>query len=166
MHTTAQTTLDGLSFVLGDAFPAAQIWADRIPQGMETGAFFIRQISGNRRKGLGLLYAGGLARRRKAKSNVTFEITCFPAADVGKEEDECRAVQEELLDLLDLVPTADGVFLRGEDVSASISDGVLVVTVRFQYSTLWIPEDITMQDLRLSIDGNEITTTGGTDNVS
>jgi len=153
MHTTAQTIIDGLTCLLRGAFPDAQIFDDRKPQGVIPRAFSVRQISGNRRKRLGLLYSDGPARNRGTQSAVVLEIVYFPAAAVGKEEPECRVVLEELQDLLQLVPTADGVFIQGEDIDGNISDGALVVTVRFSYSTIYTPEENPLRKLKFTQGG-------------
>ena len=163
MHTTDQTILDGIAFTIRDAFPqpGVGIFRDRIPQGTEKRTFFIRQISGARRKRLGVLYGGGVTRGRMRQADALFEITYFPAADVGAEEAECRAIQEGLLDLLELIPAADGALLQGESINGNISDGVLVVTVKFQYSILWKPEDNQMGRIKFRLPWQNTRTQGG-----
>jgi hypothetical protein len=132
------------------------VHADRIPQGKEKRAFFIRSINSTRKSLTGLLYSAGITRSRKTQSGVAFEITYLPDTEMGDKEDDCRAVEEALLDLLEIVPTSDGALIRGQDIRGAISDGVLVVTVRFEFNTLWVPDETMINKL----------TIGGIKNVS
>ena len=148
--------MDAITLALKDAYPACDVYDSRVPQEFTPGAFFVRQLSTPRTQRSGLVYVGENETARSAghRRAPIYEITYFPAAEMEDDQaEECRRVEEDLYDLLELIVTPTGDLLSGRNIEGSTPDGVLVMTVTYPYGVVYNEQAAPMEELKGSLMG-------------
>lgn len=115
----------------GDGY---EIYTDRVTQGLHEPCFLVSCLSGARNVDLGRRYA------RTAQ----FSVQYFPK--VEGDSTEINSAFEKLLEALEAIE-ADGCLLHGKDVAGTPHDGMLTVTVNYDYFVLREEEQIEMESL-------------------
>jgi len=124
-----------------------EIYIEDIPQGLKAPCFFIMAVSPSDQMFLGL--SGGNQRRKL--SNL-FSVQYFPSAESFRQE--CNDVEVRLNRCLEEI-TVDGSMLRGTDPDATISDGVLVHTVNYNFFGKSTVSGTDMQTIKIEGEINE-----------
>jgi len=144
--------IEAIAIAIGKILPTAQVFSNRVPQGIIPGAFVVRLIGQTVGPAIGFvdLNDGNITPRRQLRKP-SFEVRYYPESEETLRDSECRDVQELLIFALEQVTTVEGVLLTAEDIHAVITDGVLVMTLDYPY----ILEDIRHADPMETMEYNE-----------
>lgn len=113
------------------------IYIEQAPQSLKAPCFFILCISSSERHVLDCRY----------RFNSSYDVSYFPAKDSDREE--CHTVARQLFDLLEFVPTVDGM-VRGTEMNTNITDGVLHFLVDYNlFLKKEKPKEDNMETLRV-----------------
>lgn len=115
----------------GDGY---EIYTDRVMQGLHEPCFLVSCLSGTRNVDLGRRYA------RTAQ----FSVQYFPK--IEGDSAEINTVLETLMETLENIKV-DGTLIHGNDVISTPHDGMLTVTVNYDYFVLREEEQIEMESL-------------------
>ncbi len=114
----------GIIATLHKSYPDMRVYGERVEQGFSPPAFFASLKSAGGRREVG----------RRRRRSAEFDIQFFPA--VGTKRNEALyTVGDKLLELFELVETADGA-LRPDEVRYEIEDDVLHFFVTFRWFAL------------------------------
>jgi hypothetical protein len=165
MEINENSVMDAISLALKAACPFAAVECGRVTQDFTPPAFFVRELSGGQRGQIGLAYgAGDVARSARHHRAPIYEVAYFPAAALeDAQAEECRAMKELLLDVLERVKTPQGVLLGGRNMEGAAPDNVLVMTVTYPHNILRETASALMEELSGSAMGNQITAPRKTD---
>ena len=115
----------------GDGY---EIYTDRVTQGLHEPCFLVSCLSGTRGVDLGRRYA------RTAQLSVQY----FPK--IEGDSTEINTALETLMETLENIKV-DGTLIHGNDVTSTPHDGMLTVTVNYDYFVLREEEQIEMESL-------------------
>lgn len=115
----------------GDGY---EIYTDRVTQGLHEPCFLVSCLSGTRNVDLGRRYA------RTAQ----FSVQYFPK--IEGDSAEINTVLETLMETLENIKVY-GTLIHGNDVTSTLHDGMLTVTVNYDYFVLREEEQIEMESL-------------------
>ena len=117
---TVNNIISGIAGKLYDTFgPECEIYAEQVEQGLTEPCFTISSI----KTGATRFFGERFFREH------TFNVNYFPAS-VEEPPAEIRDVEEQLLIALEEI-TVDGDTVRGTGINGTVSDNVLVMTVRY-----------------------------------
>lgn len=142
--------LDAATLRLRELYPDAGIFAEDVPQDLDPPAFLVRTLTSSHAHEIGQWYPGNgmVPQGSRYKRNALLEVTYFPESNPGRRE--CERVKEQLLWGLEHVRTPAGDVLGARDMNATISDDVLLLTLRYPHFVITDQPQQTMQQLAIN----------------
>ncbi len=114
---------------LAELYPGQEIYTDDVPQDFSTPSFLIVLVSHDYGK---RIYGN--------RGEAVFDVAYFSDKGTQEIKSDCRTVQENLMQQIDLIGS-----FRATGKSAQTVDNVLHLTFTVKYSEIDLPEGIKMQ---------------------
>ena len=132
--------LDAITAALGDVSFEANIYIDKVEQGLNDGDFIVKHINTEY-----LSHGTGSLRRTVS----AFDVIYFP----NEGNRDCLNMGDSLSEELELIKLNTGDFVRAREKSFEIVDGVLHFKVSYPYSTIKYSDGVNMGNLNLNRGG-------------
>jgi len=125
--------IEAMGLAIGEILPEAQVFADRAPQGVDKGAFILRQTGQLVDDAFGLVELNDGVSPRRQLRRPSFEVFYYPVSDEGKRDSECHDVEELLFFALEQITTRENIPLTADGMRSATVDGTLMMTMEYPY---------------------------------